>query len=358
MTSPLITLCMIVKDEAAHIADCLRSVQPAVDACIVVDTGSRDRTPEICRGMGAKVLDFQWTDSFADARNWGIQAARSEWILWLDADERLEPAEARLLRTLVKDSTADALNLKVINYTGVSMGQSDVTQAYQWTQTRLFRNGKGVRFSGRVHEQPVWPEESMPQLPIPVLPVQLHHYGYLEEETDRKNKLQRNLRLLELQLENRQRLLAKGEEPDPSEYWCEYHLASEWYRAKDYEQAFHMVNECIKGFVSASILPPALVYKLKYDIMLRHGSIQGAWPGIDLALLLYPDYVDLHFYKGRALFEWELWDQAEEAFAQCLRLGEDQGKYLSLNGMGSFRAAEFHEQCLQKLGRMQAEPDK
>ena len=78
---------MIVKDEEENIERSLMSVKPVVDEMIVVDTGSTDRTKDIARSLGAKVYDFQWTDSFSDARNFSLSKATGKWILVLDADE-------------------------------------------------------------------------------------------------------------------------------------------------------------------------------------------------------------------------------------------------------------------------------
>src|SRR5207253_43137 len=64
-----VSLCMIVKNEEANLAECLKSVGDLVDEIVVVDTGSNDKTKEIALRMGARVFDFPWVDSFSAARN-------------------------------------------------------------------------------------------------------------------------------------------------------------------------------------------------------------------------------------------------------------------------------------------------
>jgi glycosyltransferase involved in cell wall biosynthesis len=96
-----ISLCMIAKDEEDNIERALMSVKPIVDEMIVVDTGSTDRTKDIAQGLGAKVYDFAWTDSFADARNFSISKATGDWILILDADEVISPDDHEALRKLI-----------------------------------------------------------------------------------------------------------------------------------------------------------------------------------------------------------------------------------------------------------------
>src|SRR5262249_6517995 len=88
---PLISLCMIVRDEEPRIEECLRSAAPYVGEMVVVDTGSKDRTREIAAACGARVYEMEWTDSFAAARNASLDLARGQWIYWQDADDVLSP---------------------------------------------------------------------------------------------------------------------------------------------------------------------------------------------------------------------------------------------------------------------------
>ncbi|AXH99762.1 glycosyltransferase [Sporosarcina sp. PTS2304] len=68
-----ISLCMIVKNEEAVIGRCLDSVSALVEEIIIIDTGSIDRTKEICRQYTDRVVDFQWIEHFAAARNFSFQ---------------------------------------------------------------------------------------------------------------------------------------------------------------------------------------------------------------------------------------------------------------------------------------------
>ena len=76
-----LSLCMIVKDEEEMLPRCLAAVRDAVDEIVIVDTGSKDRTREIAREFGAKVIDFEWTGSFSDARNVSFDAATGDWLM-------------------------------------------------------------------------------------------------------------------------------------------------------------------------------------------------------------------------------------------------------------------------------------
>jgi len=95
---PSLSLCMIVKNEEEYLQECLASVEDVVDEIILVDTGSTDRTVEIAGQFDAEVHHIPWNDDFAAARNESIKHASGDWILQLDADERLDPESKKELR--------------------------------------------------------------------------------------------------------------------------------------------------------------------------------------------------------------------------------------------------------------------
>ena len=87
-----ISLCMIVRNEEQVLRCCLDSICSLVDEILIADTGSTDLTKEIAKDYTEKIWDFPWIDDFSAARNFIISKARSEYFMWLDADDCL-PAE-------------------------------------------------------------------------------------------------------------------------------------------------------------------------------------------------------------------------------------------------------------------------
>jgi glycosyltransferase involved in cell wall biosynthesis len=105
MSVPL-TVVIPALNEASQIADCVRAVAWA-DEILVADGGSIDGTPERARNAGARVLTGEWA-TIAAQRNAGVAAARHEWVLAVDADERVGPDLAREIAAVVAAPAHDA----------------------------------------------------------------------------------------------------------------------------------------------------------------------------------------------------------------------------------------------------------
>lgn len=116
MNPPELSFCMIVRDGAATLADCLSSVAPLVDELVVVDTGSRDDTVAIARRSGAHLTSAPWKGDFAAARNRYLQLARGRWILSLDADEWLPSFNLDTIRSTVAANPCAAFGVTVRNF--------------------------------------------------------------------------------------------------------------------------------------------------------------------------------------------------------------------------------------------------
>lgn len=87
---PPISAVIIAQDEEARIADAVLSIRPWVGEVVVIDGGSRDRTVEVARGAGARVIARPF-DGFASQARWGATVARYDLVFALDADERVDP---------------------------------------------------------------------------------------------------------------------------------------------------------------------------------------------------------------------------------------------------------------------------
>jgi glycosyltransferase involved in cell wall biosynthesis len=189
------TLSMIVRNEEHHLGDCLRSFAGLFDQVAVTDTGSTDTTREVARGLGAEVYEFPWADSFAAARNACLRWARGAWVMFTDADDRLDdenrPRLQRVLAECGADGDRDARVMKVRS--ALDAGR---TSARLLDQVRLFPNLPGVSWDYRIHEQ-ILPSVDRAGGAVRWTDVIIDHVGYVDPAA-RRGKLERNLRLLEL----------------------------------------------------------------------------------------------------------------------------------------------------------------
>lgn len=189
-----LSVCMIAKDEAQYIKGAIESVQGLAHEVIVVDTGSTDDTQQIALSAGATVLSREWPGSFAAARNESLEAATGDWVLILDADERLDKDSHDVIRSLMAHEPQAAYELKIRNY--ADRGNKDT--ATEHYVVRLFPNNNALRYVGRIHEQIAnhspdydlirkWSNEAT-----------IWHLGYLPEVVQERGKSERNKALLEL----------------------------------------------------------------------------------------------------------------------------------------------------------------
>jgi tetratricopeptide (TPR) repeat protein len=194
----MLSLSMIVRDEAAQIEACLRSVQGFADELVVVDTGSTDDTVARAQALGARVEQIPWPGDFAPARNQALQWVSGDWVLVLDADERLRPEAWAPLRALMAQPDVLLINLLRHERGAVQSPYSNVS--------RLFRRHPAIQWSRAYHamvddsvaalleREPHWRIADCPQ-------PALDHDGYRPELLAQGNKAQRLRAAMEAELE-------------------------------------------------------------------------------------------------------------------------------------------------------------
>ncbi len=198
-----VTAALIVRDEAEFIEDCLRSLVGNVDEIVLVDTGSRDQTLDIARRFPVELHHFPWCDDFSAARNFALDRASGDWILYIDADERLDIPDRDAWLKLLADRDKVAFRLRLHPRVGWT----------PYSELRLFRNDPRIRFRGVIHEN-IWPGiEAVARadgLEVGTSGLRLYHVGY---EPDQRPKNPRNIPLLRDYLSR-----------DPDNLFCWWHL--------------------------------------------------------------------------------------------------------------------------------------
>lgn len=204
---PSLSVIMIVKNEEAVLADCLKSVAGIADEVVVADTGSTDNTRAIAERLGARVHAVPWHNDFARARNETIRLAWGDWLLHMDADEVLDPENAARIREIVDtDQESDAVEVILANYCNdprawrwvAAPAQSNYTRGFAGYLPvgllRLFRNRKGIEYREAVHENITASLRERDGI-IRCSSILIHHYGY---ECDPGRRLKKARFYLEL----------------------------------------------------------------------------------------------------------------------------------------------------------------
>lgn len=169
----MISVIIITLNEAENIRACLDSVAWA-DEIIVVDSGSTDTTREICREFTEKVLLNENWQGYGYQKNLALRQATGDWILSLDADERVSPELRRVINEAIASPQADAYALpRQAYFLGKAMRHGGWWPDYV---VRLFRRGKG-EFSNVVVHETVQVQGSVKKLKEPII-----HYSYVSLE--------------------------------------------------------------------------------------------------------------------------------------------------------------------------------
>jgi glycosyltransferase involved in cell wall biosynthesis len=192
-----ISLCMIVKDEELMLPGCLESVKDWVDEMIVVDTGSTDKTKEIAQEAGAKVFDFEWINDFSAARNHAKEQATGDFILVLDADERLAPEDGAILREQIELLTFQTVVfVTLMNSTSRFSPLAAVVEGSERAGSpvllpRIVVNKPTMKWVGRIHESPLINDAELGRININII-----HVGADQEWRESRQKGERNLTML------------------------------------------------------------------------------------------------------------------------------------------------------------------
>ncbi|HSM83843.1 MAG TPA: tetratricopeptide repeat protein [Nodosilinea sp.] len=374
----MISLCMIVKDEAATLARALETVQGVAGEIVVVDTGSVDDTVAIAQSHGAKVQSFAWGHDFAAARNAALGHATGDWVLVLDADEVLLPATAQVLQQLDRgEALGDvaAAEVLAVNLLRLEIG---APQAPYTLITRFFRRLPQIRFNRPYHETV---DDSIAALQqqdprwqvITLGEVALHHTGYDPAVVVQRGKFERARtamaaylaeqphdayllnKLAALYIESDQvaealpllnRALEQTDVDELTRYELHYHRAlaladQPSQAASDYDTAL------------AQAVPP----RLKLGAWINYGSLKKAQGDLEGAIALFEQAIEAdptlalaHYNLGTAHRARGYLDEAIAAYRQAIALDPHYPEAHQNLGVALFKLGQLPE-ALQAFRR-------
>lgn len=317
---------MIVRDEEANLAECLGSIKDEVDEIVIVDTGSTDQTLNIASTFTSKIYHFPWLGDFSAARNFAISKCSGQWILSLDADEKLD-SEQGSIRQLIKDSPeTEVFGLPLLTYTA--------SEYERFTVMRLFRNAAEYHFVGKIHEQVVINNTNV--VGIGDAPVICHKFVTRKQ---RNKKRWRNLQLLKRELCN-----------DPDNYYLKYYMGVEWLGLGRYERAVDCLQTAAQSIslYQPMFRGPAVRYLV--DCLTFLGRSDEALEICQNECELNPDFTDVFFEAGAILEEKGEFKQAIDYFQSAIQLGDPPLWFFHSKGTESFLACYHLGFCYEKTG--------
>ncbi len=292
---------MIVKNEEENLGALLADIRGVADEICIVDTGSSDATVAVAESMGARVEHFPWTDDFSAARNRSIACARSDYLLWLDADDRIDEPDRKALASLkprLRKGRDRAYMLKIL-------GRSEDMPDTVSLQTRIIPNREGVRFTGRVHEQVV---PSLNEIGVRVEPldITIRHTGYHDEDT-RRAKARRNLDILKAEVED-------GHETANRYFF----MAMACMGIQEYGQCLHYLRMARGKRTDEDWLHYS--FTVSTDCLLRLERIEEAASEVARGISLFRDSPLLHYFQGLVRMKQGRYDDAAAAFRRAASL--------------------------------------
>ena len=169
---PRLAILILTYNEEKNIGPCMDSAAFA-DEIVVVDSGSTDQTAAIVAEKGGKVVVHPMTEGFAGQRNFALTQTQAEWVLFLDADERLAPEVAAEVRRIMERGDAFAYEILRKN---IVFGQPVFHGGHAPDWSLRFYPRAAIRWEGIVHEA------AKVTLPVKRLQACMFHHTYQEWE--------------------------------------------------------------------------------------------------------------------------------------------------------------------------------
>lgn len=282
-----LSICMMIKNEEKNLHRCLKSLQELRDninsELIIVDTGSTDNSVKIAKEYTESVYFHPWNDDFSEMRNITINYAKGEWILIIDADEKIEDC-AEIIK-FFKSNESSRFNTAVLfirNFAEVdSFKRSGLLKS-----PRLFKKDKDLKYVGAVHNQPQY------KLPIIQLNTEIYHYGYISDD---KELMEKKYKRTKTMLEN---ILEK--EPDNIYYTVQ--LSVSYSMHKEYLKALGVAKKAYEIMKSKDPMNEKYIYVYSHLVQdyMNNGYYEETEQYGKEALQIYPEHIDILYFVFRA----------------------------------------------------------
>lgn len=322
-----LSVVIITKNERGRLRTCLKALQGFDFEIVVVDTGSTDGTKEMALAYTDKIFDFEWQDDFSLARNYAASKASHDMIMMLDSDEYVEEMDPAALERAVSEHIGMVGRIRRINLLerGENGGSGGGEQQEISEYISRIYDRRRYRYEGRIHEQITLigadAETGGQDHRTYRTGVVVRHDGYCGSGDELRAKVERNIALLERELEE------KKEDP----YLC-YQLGKSYFVAKDYTAAVGAFERSL-----CQDLNPKLEYVVDMVQAYGYSLLKSGQAARALSLEgIYEEFgdtADFRFLMGLVYMNNGLFDRAVEMFLNAAKAKEAYTK-----GVNSFLA--------------------
>lgn len=335
----LLSVCMIVRDNANTLEAALRSIKPWVDEMVVVDTGSKDATPEIAHRCGARVFHFPWCDDFSAARNESLRHATGQWLFWMDSDDTIDTDNGHKLRQLALSASDPSILGYVMQVHCPGGGESGDTDVTVVDHVKLIRNRPDLRFEHRIHEQ-ILPAIRRAGGEVAFTDIFVVHSGADHTPEGRQRKLRRDFHLLELDLQER-----------PDHPFVLFNLGMTYADAGEHEKAVDALQRAVAvAHPNESHVRKA--YALWIGSLMQLGRHKEAWQACQEGRGHYPDDTELLFREGVLHHHFGRLNEAKEAYLAILS-HRDPRHFASIDrGIAGFKTRHNLALVYEELGEL------
>lgn len=303
-----ISLAMLAQRDAATLPRCLASAADLVDEIVVItDPNPSPEWVRTAESFGARVVEFEWCDDFAAARNEALRHATGDWCFYLDADEWLDATQREALCTLLSDLPEEAAGFVFDQISTTALGRIEAIR-----QIRLFRIAPGVQWRYRVHEQIAPALRALGRLVETNLGVS--HDGYSDRRTLARKRA-RNVRLLAADLKER-----------PDDAYVLFNAGVSALATGRAAEAVRLLDRSRRLSASAPLRAPVdELYAALARAYAATGDTAAAVRSCHEGLAGLPEHPELLFIEGTLLARTGDVSGAEECLRRCVTLRPDHG---------------------------------
>ena len=332
-----ISVCIITKNEEKYIETCLKNLKKYDWEIIVTDTGSTDKTIEICEKYADQIHHFDWINDFSAARNFCISKASNDWILSVDSDMYLTNEQSvSELYSLITPCLSNKKSAGIVTI----INQMPTSRSLE-KSPRLF-NRKYYHYEGTIHEQIHKIDKTDSSFFKTAL--SFYHVGY-SDITTLKQKSKRNIELLEKELKT-----------NPNDPYLYFQIGQSYYVINDMENAYNIFQKGLKLDINPQLEYAKLMVESYGHSMLALKKYQESL-SFEAIYDEFCSHADFVFLMGLIYMNNALFDDAINQFLKATSISdysvEGVNSYLAYYNIGVIyecigypkKAIEYYKKC-------------